>query len=255
MQVDTRWFGTVDIDDNKIVTFDLGIIAQGKCTFTSSNVRVASVSDKGIVTVNGAGVAVITITSAETGNYNEAVKTVTVTVEKAAQTIQCKKSISKTFSFETFNIGVISATDCIYQSSNEKLVTVNEFGDVTLKNPGKVTVTITAVESDNYRSAVKKITISSKLKKPVIKVKALKGGKAKLSWASVPGAKGYKVYIYDKAKKKYVHRLTKRASVKSVIHRGLKKGVTYKYKIRACRKVNGKTVYSPYSAVKSVKAR
>lgn len=235
--------------------FDLGIIAQGKCTFTSSNVKVASVSDKGIVTVNGAGVAVITITSAETGNYNEAVKTVTVTVEKAAQTIQCKKSISKTFSFETFNIGVISATDCIYQSSNEKLVTVNEFGDVTLKNPGKVTVTITAVESDNYRSAVKKITISSKLKKPVIKVKALKGSKAKLSWASVPGAKGYKVYIYDKAKKKYVHRLTKRASVKSVIHRGLKKGVTYKYKIRACRKVNGKTVYSPYSAVKSVKAR
>ena len=235
--------------------FDLGIIAQGKCTFTSSNVKVASVSDKGIVTVNGAGVAVITITSAETGNYNEAVKTVTVTVEKAAQTIQCKKSISKTFSFETFNIGVISATDCIYQSSNEKLVTVNEFGDVTLKNPGKVTVTITAVESDNYRSAVKKITISSKLKKPVIKVKALKGGKAKLSWASVPGAKGYKVYIYDKAKKKYVHRLTKRASVKSVIHRGLKKGVTYKYKIRAYRKVNGKTVYSPYSAVKSVKIR
>ena len=235
--------------------FDLGIIAQGKCTFTSSNVKVASVSDKGIVTVNGAGVAVITITSAETGNYNEAVKTVTVTVEKAAQTIQCKENISKTFSFETFNIGVISATDCIYQSSNKKLVTVNEFGDVTLKNPGKVTVTITAVESDNYKSAVKKITISSKLKKPVIKVKALKGGKARLSWASVPGAKGYKVYIYDKAKKKYVHRLTKKASVKSVIHRGLKKGVTYKYKIRAYRKVNGKTVYSPYSAVKSVRAR
>ena len=235
--------------------FDLGIIAQGKCAFASSNVKVASVSDKGTVTVNGAGVAVITITSAATGNYNEAVKTVTITVEKASQTIKCKKSISRTFSFETFNIGAVSATDCIYQSSNEKLVTVNEFGDVTLKNPGKVTVTITAKGSDNYKSAVKKITISSKLKKPVIKVKALKGGKAKLSWASVPGAKGYKVYIYDKAKKKYVHRLTKRASVKSVIHRGLKKGVTYKYKIRAYRKVNGKTVYSPYSAVKSVKVR
>ena len=235
--------------------FDLGIIAQGKCAFASSNVKVASVSDKGTVTVNGAGVAVITITSAATGNYNEAVKTVTITVEKASQTIKCKKNISRTFSFETFNIGAVSATDCIYQSSNEKLVTVNEFGDVTLKNPGKVTVTITAKGSDNYRSAVKKITISSKLKKPVIKVKALKGGKAKLSWASVPGAKGYKVYIYDKAKKKYVHRLTKRASVKSVIHRGLKKGVTYKYKIRAYRKVNGKTVYSPYSAVRSVKVK
>lgn len=235
--------------------FDLGIIAQGKCTFTSSNVKVASVSDKGIVTVNGAGVAVITITSAATGNYNEAVKTVTVTVDKASQTIECKANISKTFSFETFNIGVISATDCIYQSSNEKLVTVNEFGDVTLNNPGRVTVTITAVESDNYRSAVKKITISSKLKKPVVKAKALKGGKVRLSWESVPGAKGYKVYIYDKTKKKYVHRLTKRASVKSVTHRGLKKGEVHKYKLKAYRTVGSKRVYSPYSAVRSVKVK
>lgn len=235
--------------------FDLGIIAQGKCTFTSSNVKVASVSDKGIVTVNGAGVAVITITSAETGNYNEAVKTVTVTVEKAAQTIQCKKSISRTFSFETFNIGAVSATDCIYQSSNEKLVTVNEFGDVTLKNPGKVTVTITAKGSDNYRSAVKKITINSKLKKPVIKAKALKGGKVRLSWKSVPGAKGYRIYIYDKAKKKYVHRLTKKASVKSVTHRGLKKGEIHRYKLKAYRTVGSKRVYSSYSAVRSVKVK
>ena len=235
--------------------FDLGIIAQGKCAFSSSNVKVASVSDKGIVTVNGAGVAVITITSAATGNYNEAVKTVTITVEKASQTIKCKKSISRIFGFETFNIGVISATDCIYQSSNEKIATVNEFGDVTLKNPGKVTVTITAKGSDNYRSAVKKITINSKLKKPVIKAKALKGCKVRLSWESVPGAKGYKIYIYDKAKKKYVHRLTKKASVKSVTHRGLKKGGVYKYKVKAYRTVNGKRVYSPYSAVRSVKVK
>lgn len=31
MQVDTRWFGTVDVDDNKIVTFDLGIIGFEDC--------------------------------------------------------------------------------------------------------------------------------------------------------------------------------------------------------------------------------
>lgn len=235
--------------------FDLGIIAQGKCAFASSNVKVASVSDKGTVTVNGAGVAVITITSAATGNYNEAVKTVTITVEKASQTIKCKKNISRTFSFETFNIGAVSATDCIYQSSNEKLVTVNEFGDVTLKNPGKVTVTITANGSDNYRSAVKKITISSKLKKPVIKATALKCGKVRLSWKSVPGAKGYRIYIYDKAKKKYVHRLTKKASVKSVTHRGLKKGEIHRYKLKAYRTVGSKRVYSSYSAVRSVKVK
>ncbi len=126
---------------------------------------------------------------------------------------------------------------------------------MTLKNPGKVTVTITAKGSDNYRSAVKKITINSKLKKPVIKATALKGGKVRLSWKSVPGAKGYRIYIYDKAKKKYVHRLTKKASVKSVTHRGLKKGEIHRYKLKAYRTVGSKRVYSSYSAVRSVKVK
>ncbi len=31
MQVSTRWFGTVDIDDNKIIDFDLGLIGFEDC--------------------------------------------------------------------------------------------------------------------------------------------------------------------------------------------------------------------------------
>ena len=31
MKVDTRWFGTVDIDDEKIITFDLGVIGFEDC--------------------------------------------------------------------------------------------------------------------------------------------------------------------------------------------------------------------------------
>ena len=31
MQVNTKWFGTVDIDDNKIITFELGIIGFEYC--------------------------------------------------------------------------------------------------------------------------------------------------------------------------------------------------------------------------------
>ena len=31
MQVSTKWFGTVDIDDNKIINFDLGIIGFEDC--------------------------------------------------------------------------------------------------------------------------------------------------------------------------------------------------------------------------------
>ena len=31
MKVDTRWFGTIDIDDEKIITFDLGVIGFEDC--------------------------------------------------------------------------------------------------------------------------------------------------------------------------------------------------------------------------------
>ena len=31
VKVDTRWFGTVDIDDDKIITFDLGVIGFENC--------------------------------------------------------------------------------------------------------------------------------------------------------------------------------------------------------------------------------
>ena len=31
VKVDTRWFGTVDIDDEKIITFDLGVIGFEDC--------------------------------------------------------------------------------------------------------------------------------------------------------------------------------------------------------------------------------
>lgn len=31
VKVDTRWFGTIDIDDEKIITFDLGVIGFEDC--------------------------------------------------------------------------------------------------------------------------------------------------------------------------------------------------------------------------------
>ena len=39
MQVNTKWFGTVDIDDNKIITFDLGIIGFEYCKAIHTDIR------------------------------------------------------------------------------------------------------------------------------------------------------------------------------------------------------------------------
>lgn len=62
--------------------FNLGASASGggKLTYSSSNTDVATVSSNGLVTLKGAGNAIITITAAETSEYASATKQVTVIV-------------------------------------------------------------------------------------------------------------------------------------------------------------------------------
>ena len=236
--------------------FVIEAAAETTVSYKSSNSSVASVSDDGIVTVKAGGKTKIIITASESDKYKSAVREVLVTVNRAAQSISCKSSIARTFGYNSsFSLGAISKTKKSYKSSNTKIATVSAAGKVVMKNPGKVTITITATSTSQYNSAVKKVTFTSSLKKPVLVAKAYSGKKIKLTWSKVPGASGYKIYIYDPAKKKYVCRLTKGASVKSVTHKGLKAGRTYKYKVRAYRIVNGTKVYSSYSTVKSVKAK
>ena len=126
---------------------------------------------------------------------------------------------------------------------------------MTLKNPGKAYITVTAAETKDYRQASRTVRISSSLKKPVITLQAQRGRKVKISWNKVPGADGYSIYLYDSSKKKYTKLITRSSRVKSVLHKGLKAGKIYSYKIRAYRKVNGKVVYSRYSAVKKVRVK
>jgi hypothetical protein len=52
----------------------------GTLSYTSSNTKIAVVSSTGQVSLKGYGVAKITITAAQTDKYNEAQKTITVTV-------------------------------------------------------------------------------------------------------------------------------------------------------------------------------
>ena len=86
--------------------------------------------------------------------------------------------------------------------------------------------------------------------KPALKTVSKSGSAAiKVSWNKVNGATGYEVYRYTGSK------WTKIATTKATSYtdKKVKKGTTYKYKIRAYTKANKKTVYSAYSAEKSVK--
>lgn len=148
-----------------------------------------------------------------------------------------------------------SVTIC--DSSGRRLV---EGSDYTVKYPaGRKncgTYTVKVSFRGNYTGEKSlKFTIKAKLKKP--SAKAAKTGKrsVRISWSKVSGATGYRVYVREPGSSRYKMRITRKANVKAVVHKGLKKGRKYSYKVRAYRTAGGKTVYSPYSKVRTVKVR
>lgn len=58
------------------------VVGNGKVTYKSSNKKVATVSNKGIVTPKNTGKAIITVTAAETSNYHKKSVKIIVQVEK-----------------------------------------------------------------------------------------------------------------------------------------------------------------------------
>ncbi len=68
---------------------------------------------------------------------------------------------------------------------------------------------------------------------------------------SVKGAAGYQIYYSDTGKNGSWHKL---ASFKNAAHYyGIEQSTTCYYKGRAYKKVNGKTVYGPYSKTMKIK--
>lgn len=238
-------------------SFDLKASASSPLIYDSNNTNVAKVSSNGTVTIKGAGKAVITVIAKEDNSYLPVTKYVNVNVSKATARLTYRGSsqYTKECGDKSFRLNASSATGVTYKSRNKSVAKVSSSGSVSLIGPGTTTISITSKGTANYNSQTKTIEVRVGLKKPTLKVKAYSGKKIKLTWSKVPGADGYKVYIYDSKSKKYVCRLTKKSSVKSVTHRGLRSGKTYKYKVRAYRYVSGKKVYSSYSSVKTAKAK
>ena len=63
----------------------------------------------------------------------------------------------------------------------------------------------------------------------------------KLTWNKVPGAAGYRVYIAEGSK--WVQVLKSTAG-NTYTKKGLKRGKTYKFAVRAYKKENGKVIWS-----------
>ena len=72
-----------------------------------------------------------------------------------------------------------------------------------------------------------------------------------LKWAKVKGATIYQIYIYDAKENKYVYKTYSKDTDATI--KKLKPGTTYKFKVRAYFKTDGKKYYGDYSDAISVK--
>lgn len=99
-----------------------------------------------------------------------------------------------------------------------------------------------------YSSSIKTTTLPKKVKG--VKTKSKTKTSVKLSWNKVEGATGYKVYIYNTKTQKYQY--YGKTYTTSINIKNLKKGTTYKMKIRAYRTIDNIQYFGGYADVYKV---
>ena len=101
-------------------------------------------------------------------------------------------------------------------------------------------------------SAYAKITVATEPDEVEnVKVSAKTKNSLTFKWNAVKGATMYRVYVYDTVQGEYIKKAnTDKTTVKIS---NLQEGRTYKFKVRAYYKYNGKNVYGDYSDVVTAK--
>lgn len=173
--------------------FSLGAKASGDGTLTynSSNTKVITVSNAGKATIKGAGTAKVTIKASETANYKAVSKTITVTVQKAANPLKIKAKTAKVkyskLKKKNQTLTVTKVVKFTKDAKDKKTYTLSSAkkgsksfkkyfrinkttGKVTVKKglkkgTYKVNVKVKAAGNANYKaSAVKTVTFKVKVK-------------------------------------------------------------------------------------------
>ena len=144
-----------------------------KVTWSSNEPTVAEVDQTGMITAKKEGSAVITVT-AQDGSGKTATCQVNVTdikvsgITLSASTLAMQTEDVKQLS--VINITPANATNKAlkWESKNTWVATVDESGNVTAKNPGEATITVTAADNGGAQATCK-VTVTERTA-PVIKV-------------------------------------------------------------------------------------
>ncbi len=132
-----------------------------------------------------------------------------------------------------------------FVSSDPTVATVSATGTIQAKSAGKATITLTTVLGTKTN-----ITVNIKPSAPT-NVKATPNSvtSIKVSWSSVKGASGYK--LYRSTSKSGTYSLVTTTTSTSYIDKGVKTGSTYYYKVLSYAGQGSSTLNSAYSAVVS----
>ena len=126
---------------------------------------------------------------------------------------------------------------------------------VTADSGDQAVVTTTAATA----AAVTTKWTSSKLKAAKVSLKSVASysyDKIKLTWEPLSGVDGYQIYRATSKSGTYSKVTSVTGATKSsYINEGRTCGKTYYYKVRAYKRINGKTVYSKFSSVMSAYAK
>ena len=236
------------------------VTGDGQLTYVSSNKNIITVDNKGIVTIVGAGNAIITITASETNNYKSLSKSIAVTIGKGNQNIS-SNSFNKTYGNRAFALGAKRTHgdgSLTYKSSDNKVATISSSGKVTIKSTGKVTIAITAAETANYAQKVVNVTITVKPKKATLSsVKSSSKAKATVAWKRDSKANGYQIQYSTSSSFKNGNKtkvITKNSTLKTTLSK-LQKGKKYYVRIRSYKTIDGQKVYGAWSTKKTVKIK
>ena len=283
---------------NKGKTYDLEVQltkGDGTLLYSTTNPEVATVDNKGKVTIQGGGSCEIVITASETAKYKETSKSVTVTVSRGEQTITVPQTTYTKYEDDKgfyLQASVDKPGDgkMIFQTNKNSVINLREDGYVTIIGTGKVLVYPIAMETASYtrqigdaitievkkaseRPSVPKEPTTTKkndtkpandttknptVKKPAaVKVTKTAPGRkrATLYWKKQSQINGYQIRYS-------VKKNMQKASVKNVsskktsfVIKKLKTKKIYYVQIRSYKQVKGQKIYGAWSTKSKIKVK
>ncbi|MBR6473479.1 MAG: Ig-like domain-containing protein [Firmicutes bacterium] len=233
--------------------------AEGELSYASSDTSVATVSASGKVTAKKVGTAKITVTAAETDDFNSAKATVTVkVVPGATSSVNAENlatGIKVTWKKVTGANGykVYRGTTLVKTITSGSTVTYTDTKANT--NGTKYTFKVVATASTGDSTLSKSKTFYRVSRPTISSLTNSAANKMTVKWAKNSKATGYEVqYSTSKtfASGNKTVKINSASTVTKVIG-SLTKGKTYYVRIRTYKTVSGSKYYSAYSTKKYVK--